>query len=175
MKRTISVILALLLLLAGCGKREAGPNGKSKDGVLTLPAGIAAEGAADFTVIGDTLWILGEAEAYTVGALSRNLSFPDGYRAKFISSDGEEPVFCSENGVLFWHGEQIRLPIPEDEPEVTTFAVAGNTAVAAYAHVWTNADGTPWTDGERLGFYNRSSGDFISADPIWEGKARVAD
>ena len=175
MKRTISVILALLLLLAGCGKREAGPNGKSEDGVLTLPAGIAAEGAADFTVIGDTLWILGEAEAYTVGALSRTLPFPDEYRAKFLSSDGEEPVFCSEDGVLFWRGELITLPIPEDEPEVTTFAVAGDTAVAAYAHVWTDAEGKPWTDGQRLGFYNRSTGDFISADPIWPGIARVSD
>ena len=178
MKRILAAILTLALFFAGCGKgadRKRENNNKLEESVGELTDGIAAEGAADFTVIGDTLWILGEAEAYTVGALSRNLPFPDGYRAKFISSDGEEPVFCSEDGVLFWRGEQIRLPIPEDEPEVTTFAVAGDTAVAAYAHLWTDAEGKAWTDGQRLGFYNRSTGDFISADPIWPGIARVSE
>ena len=178
MKRILAVILTLALLFAGCGKgadRKRENNNKLEESVGELKDGIAAEGAADFTVIGDTLWILGEAEAYTVGALSRNLPFPDGYRAKFISSDGEEPVFCSEDGVLFWRGELIPLPIPEDEPEVNSFAVAGDTAVAAYAHLWTDAEGKPWTDGQRLGFYNRSTGDFIPADPIWPGIARVSE
>lgn len=173
MKRILALVLLFALAFGGCRKKETGRDETSVS--PDLPEGIAAENAADFTLIGRTLWVLADGEARTVGGLERNLQFPEGYRAKFISSDGKEPVFCSEDGVLYWNGELIRLPIPEDEPKVTSFAVAGNTAVAAYAHVWTNADGTPWTDGQRLGFYNRSSGDFIPADPIWEGQARVAD
>ena len=173
MKRILALVLLFALAFGGCRKKETGRDETpvSPD----LPEGIAAENAADFTLIGRTLWILADGEARTVGGLERNLPFPEGYLAKFISSDGKEPVFCSEDGVLYWNGELIRLPIPEDEPKVTSFAVAGDTAVAAYAHVWTNADGTPWTDGQRLGFYNRSTGDFISADPIWSGIARVSE
>ncbi|MBR5681649.1 MAG: hypothetical protein IKX19_13455, partial [Clostridia bacterium] len=172
MKRTVSAILALLLLLAGCGKKNAETDGKNEDGILRLPAGIAAENTQDFAVIGGKLWILSDGEVKTAGTGEDTLSLPEGFVPAFISSDGKDPVLCSADGRIYWDGEL--LPAAGEDLTVTSFAVAGDTAVAAYEYTWLDQKGNPWTDGQRLAFYNRATGDSITLDPIAEGIAGVA-
>ena len=129
MKQLTAWVLLFALFLPGCAGKKA------EESPALLETGVAAENADDFTLAGGELWVLEDGEAKPAGNLSNNLPFPDGYRAKYMSSDGENPVFCSEDGVLCRSGELFRLPVPEDTPEVTSFAVAGDTAVAAYRHI----------------------------------------
>ncbi len=175
MKRTVSVILALLLLLAGCGKKKADPNGKigkNGEGILKLPAGIIAENTQDFVFEDGKLWILSCGEVKTAGTGEATLPVPDGFVPAFLAADGENPVLCAEDGRIFWDGEL--LPAAEKDMTVTSFAVAGDTAVAAYQYTWLDQKGIPWMDGQRLAFYNRATGTSITLDPIAEGIARVA-
>ena len=162
MKRVCACFLLFVLLFAGCGKNTPGET------PTPLETGIAAEGASDFAVIGGELWVIGDGEVRSVGDSGGTLELPDGMVPAFLASDGENPVLCSADGAIFRGGETAAFPIPEDEPTVTSFAAGGNTAVAAYRH---ETDG--WGEGCRLAFYDWSTGDAITADPIRAGLCKV--
>ena len=162
MKRIFAWVLLFALFLPGCvGK-------KTEESPPLLETGIAAEGASDFAVIGGELWVIEEGKIGTVGNQAKSTELPEGFGPAFLSSDGEHPAACSAGGELFWDGETAALPIPEDEKSVTSFAVAGDTAVAAYRHI---TDG--WGEGSRLVFFDRRTGDAITADPIRAGLCKV--
>ncbi len=173
MKRTIAclLILALLFSPAGCGKTE-NEGIKTVDGEPAAPRlaeGVAAEGAEDFALIDGELWVIENGKVHTVGGDPKTLAAPSDFTPAFLTADGKSPVLCTKSGTVLWDGETILLPIPEKEPEVTSFAVAGDTAVAAYRHTEGSGD-----EVDRLIFYNRASGDTITADPIQPGFARIA-
>ena len=162
MKRVFVWLLLFTLLFAGCGKKTP------EESPPPLETGIAAEGASDFAVIGGELWVIGDGAVRSAGNREDSVDLPGGFGPAFLSSDGERPVVCSAGGELFWDGETTALPIPENEKLVTSFVVAGDTAVAAYRHL---TEG--WGEGNRLVFYDRRTGDAITADPIRAGLCRV--
>ena len=164
MKRLITVLLIFALFLPGCGKKVEKP----EEAPVDLPDGIAAEKAADFTVAGGKLWILAEGEVRSAGEEPETLDLPDGFAPAFLSAGETGPVLCTSDGEIFWDGETAVLSIPEEKPAITSFAVAGDTAVAAYLHT---SEG--WGEGNRLVFFNRSTHDCITMNPVREGFCRV--
>ncbi len=190
MKRFLTVFLTFALFLPGCAGKE------TEESPPPIETGIASENAADFAVIGGELWVIEDGEAHKAGETAEKETDADaelldapsdpspepslepssdtepGFDAAFIASDGgadgKTPILCSRDGVIFWDGETVRLNIPEAGAEITSFAAAGDTAVAAYAV--TEEDGKP---GTRLVFYNRTSGDSIAGDPLVPGRAKV--
>ena len=164
MKRLLALLLVVSICFAGCGKNAK----KREETPIDLPDGIAAENAEDFAVFGGELWILGDGEARTVGEEPEVLELPDGYVPAFLSAGETGSVLCSSDGAVLWDGETAVLSVPEEEPVLTSFAVAGDTAVAAYRHI---TDG--WGEGNRLVFFNRRTHDCITANPVREGLCRV--
>ncbi|MBR4205675.1 MAG: carbohydrate ABC transporter substrate-binding protein [Clostridia bacterium] len=187
-QRIFSLLLVLTLpltLLSGCAKTE--PETPSEP--PKLEEGVAAQSAEDFALIDGELWVIEDGEAHKAGERLPEEEnppstppeteertpdaerVPEGFQAAFIASNGSEgtePVLCSQDGVILWDGEVFRLNVPGDDPEITSFAVAGDTAVAAYTAA--KDDGGP---GNRLVYLNRASGDCISGDPLAAGRARV--
>ena len=166
-QRFFSLLLVLTLtptLFTGCAKTEPETPAEPPK----LEEGVAAQSAEDFALIDGELWVIEEGEVRSAGNRENSVDLPEGFSPALLSSDGELPVVCSTGGELFWDGETTLLPIPEDEILLTSFAAAGDTAVAAFRHL---TDG--WGEGNRLVFYDRTTGDAITADPIRAGVCKV--
>ncbi|MBR5680878.1 MAG: carbohydrate ABC transporter substrate-binding protein [Clostridia bacterium] len=166
MKRLLLCALLLVLVLTGCAKKN---HANKVPAPLTLAAGEAAENVTDFAVIDGKLWVAKDGAAVCVGS-DETVEVPADFHADYIASDGNSPVLCAKDGRILWDGEVVSLP----EEEITSFAVAGNTAVYTYSYTWNHPKtGQPWNGGDRIGFYNRANGDFISQDPPNQALTRV--
>ena len=166
MKRLLLCALLLVLVLTGCAKKN---HANKVPAPLTLAAGEAAENVTDFAVIEGKLWVVQNGTAVCVGS-DETVEVPADFHADYIASDGNSPVLCAKDGRILWDGEVVSLP----EEEITSFAVAGNTAVYTYSYTWNHPrTGQPWNGGDRIGFYNRANGDFISQDPPNQAYTRV--